>query len=176
MSQLFPDTSSVPSASARERGLGMVELIVVGVIVAILMSAAIIGFGGSRSAARSGEAAAAAAAYDSAIAKHMTDHANRLPTARDMMTTGGKWSGPRSMIQPNRPYIGALPSGVAEGRIGVAADCRPPTGATAQAWIAFCPETAPNYGIRLTTRRVNQPWSAGKVCWRGNTGRAPRCR
>lgn len=67
------------------------------------------------------------------------------------------------------------PVGVAEGRVGVAGSCGAPTGATEQAWIAFCPEAAPNYGIRVTTRRPGEAWSSGKVCWRGSTSQTPRC-
>lgn len=173
------DRATAPAGGDRECGFGLVELLVVMVVIAILGAMAMLSLGGAKSSARVNEARAAAAAYDEAIAKFMSDNGNRPPT----QLRGNR--GPVDLL--GKPYLRALPDGVTGGRIGVSLDgrncetsqpSRVAGAGTQTAWISYCAEAAPGYGIRLVTRKnAGSAWNrdGAKLCWRGNTARAPRC-
>lgn len=171
-------------ARTRERGFTVVEITVAMVIVAILMGVAMLGLRSAKGAAYGKEAIAAGAGYSDAIAKFRTDHALQNPAAGDMMTLQGRPAGPRSLVNPAKPYIAPLPDGVVSGRVfanmNPGGDCGATASgagapATAQAVVSYCPAN-PNYAIRVAYRQKSgDPWSTAKVCWMGNAGRLPAC-
>jgi type II secretory pathway pseudopilin PulG len=175
--------SSASTARTREHGFTLVEILVAMIIIIALMALAIIAFRGSKTATYEKEARAAGAAYAQGISAWQADHANRVPGAADFMNPASK--GPTDLL--GKPYLPSEPSGVAEGRIGfsVGANCgtapAAPTGtgvAQQSGWVSFCPETAPHFGVRVMSHAPGSAWTAAagaKVCWFGNTAKAPRC-
>lgn len=179
---------------AAEQALGVVELVVVMVIVAILGGAVILGFSGAKSSTDAKEVRVVANLYDQAIAQYQADNANRNPSGEiepggPMKVLNGASAGPLNLL--GKPYIGTVPDGVAAGRVAVdmsTANCTneftatspPPAGAgvppNAAGLVAYCPETAPAYAIRVYVRekRGTEIW---KNCLLGNTSvtAPPRC-
>lgn len=184
-----PEPSRISRAHAqageRESAFGLIEIIVVLVIMAILMAIGISTFSSAKSGTYAKEAQSAGAAYDSAIAKFLSDNGNRRPTNANMVPPlTGKAMGPRSLL--GKPYV-TLPDGVSGGRIGVSmngSSCgtsmpRGPGVATASGWVSYCPVgPEPQYAIRVISRKeLGKPWSTAnsRICWRGNTPQQPRC-
>lgn len=174
-----PDDQSharVTPAHARgvdERGFTVVELTVAMAIIIVLAAAAMLAFGGSKGAVRGKEAVAVGASYAQAIAQFQADNANNNPTAAQM---GSANRGPLNLL--GKPYLGGTPEGVTAGRVAVTmtGTCSAPPNGSFTGAVTYCPEAAPAYGIRVNTRtNPSQAWTAGKVCWHGNTAQTPRC-
>ncbi|MCW2928757.1 MAG: hypothetical protein JWM86_2725 [Thermoleophilia bacterium] len=160
-------------ACARERAFTVVEMVVVLVIVLILGCIAFLTLGSSKTAVRGGEAKAAGSAYQQGIAQWQTFSANRNPAAADFAGSRG----PKGL--DGRPVMASVPEGVNEGRVlftttgncGTAVSA--PTGGVAAhtSVVSYCPGTAPNFAIRVITRKgSSSQWTAAegaKVCWLG---------
>ena len=112
-----------PQARAREAAFGLLELVVVMVIVAILMS---IGLYSLRSAEKSGTTAAAVAAahaYADAAEAFAREHDGRYPEAIGSDDwPGGKETqrGPRAaVLGEERTYLRTVPEAIQDGRITI---------------------------------------------------------
>jgi prepilin-type N-terminal cleavage/methylation domain-containing protein len=161
-----------------ERGFSLIEIIVVMVIIAILMAAVVPRFLGAKAATAKKETTAAGLAYNSAIAQFQADHGNVLPAAKagslDMLTLQGKAAGPKNLLK--LPYVKNLPSGVAEGRVGVSMDgsncatdatsnpgTAPALAPKALGWVSYCVKNndvnSNAYYIRVNFRdNAASPW------------------
>lgn len=149
---------------ARESGFSVLELIIAIAIMLILLAAAASQFIGAKKSSYAAEAKSAGSAYTQAISQYQADNANMNPPS---MTK----QGPMDLLK--KPYMRSIPDGVAGGRVGFSPNCAPP-GGTGLGWVAYCPGTAPNFGIRVQWRGTgSQPWEPG--CWMGRTNATPRC-
>lgn len=104
----YPVESSRPRARVRrgEAGIGLVELMVVLVIVAILMSIAYRGVEGSRSAGSRAELKAAAQRYADAVERFKADNGRRVPEfGTDAWPRNDAFRGPVTVVR-----IGATPT------------------------------------------------------------------
>lgn len=113
-----------------ERGVSLVEVVIVLVIVAILMAAIVAGQSSSKRAGSVTAARAAGANYHDAIEAFMRDHGGRVPrwnVAEDWPAsavagsgvtggTGGSW-GPINFGARSKPYLDKIPEGVDSGRV-----------------------------------------------------------
>lgn len=164
-----------PSRAA-ESGFTLVELLIVIVVIMILSGVAFIAFHAARSGTSARDTIAAATAYEQAITRFQTDHANTNPRASDMAVGGGPPPvdlGPRDL--QGKPYMRAAPDGVQSGRVGVSMSCAtPPASGNVTGFIAFCAGTDPAYQVRVSTRDGSgSPWT---TCVMGrDPAAAPRC-
>ncbi|MCB0878233.1 MAG: type II secretion system protein [Thermoleophilia bacterium] len=120
----------VPSrAPSRDSAFTVIEIMVVLLIVAVLMSIAIVGFGGARHESRRGLVRTAAQSYAESIDAFALDHAGRVPrfgTADWPVATSGPVK-PNTVSASGSTYLGtAVPDPVAGGNVDVTATS--PTG------------------------------------------------
>lgn len=125
-------TPDVGNRTDAERGVSLVEVIVVLLIVAILVASILAGTNSSKRAGAVTAARAAAASYHDAIEAFMRDHGGRTPVwnnASDWPSappsgsgvtggTGGQW-GPINIGARGKPYLDRIPEAVADGRVVV---------------------------------------------------------
>jgi prepilin-type N-terminal cleavage/methylation domain-containing protein len=175
-------------ARTHERGFTLVEILVAMGIILVLVAISISSFRGAKSSTNAKEATAAGAAYAQAIAQWQSDNANRLPGAAAWPTSPSTeaMKGPKNLL--GKPYIASPPPGMLEGRIGFSMNANCGTAPAApvgigtgvqNAWVSYCPgAAAPDYGVRVLTRRKGSGWTLAdkaKVCWYGRTVNIPRC-
>jgi prepilin-type N-terminal cleavage/methylation domain-containing protein len=115
-----------------ERGVSLVEVVVVLLIVAILAGSILAGRNSTKRAGAVTAARAAGASYHDAIEAFMRDHGGRVPIWGDNNDwrdsalsgsgvpagsgAGGQW-GPINVSAVSKPYLEKIPEGIASGRV-----------------------------------------------------------
>lgn len=104
-----------PGRRTGEHGIGLVEVIVVLLIIAILIGIMATGRQSSQRAGAISAARAAGASYHDAVQQFMRDHGGRTPV------WGSDWPnaarGPINAASRNRPYLDQAPEAVNSGRV-----------------------------------------------------------
>jgi type II secretory pathway pseudopilin PulG len=159
---------------ADERGVGMIELVVVMIIMTILAAIVVPTFLGSRTTAAQNEAAAAATTYNQMINSYVADHGRQTPALGSADWCTPVISGPCNLMR--QPYANPA-AGVAEGRVvfgGVNARATAP--ATATGAVEYNRISSTTWEVRSYYRRPSQAWIADPGCVLGNTANAaPSC-
>lgn len=148
-----------------ERGVSLVEVLVVLVIVGVLIAVVAMGRQSSSRAGSQTVALAAAASYKDSIEAFRRDHGGRAPVwgaANDWPATiqakrlglanasGGRW-GPVNIGSNGRPYLDRVPEGIASGRVQLVGSNTTTAAPSVKARIVY--ERVGSNGYRLMVQR-----------------------